>query len=92
MMFSALSALSPLDGRYAPRLAALRPIMSEFGYMKRRVQVEIAWLIALSDCGLEQFAPLTPNARRYLGQLVDDFSETDGAAIKTIEKTTNHDV
>ena len=92
MMFSALSALSPLDGRYAPRLAALRPIMSEFGYMKRRVQVEIAWLIALSDCGLEQFAPLTPNARRYLGQLVDDFSETDGAAIKAIEKTTNHDV
>ena len=92
MMFSALSALSPLDGRYAPRLAALRPIMSEFGYMKRRVQVEIAWLIALSDCGLEQFAPLTPNARSYLGQLVDDFSETDGAAIKTIEKTTNHDV
>ena len=66
--------------------------MSEFGYMKRRVQVEIAWLIALSDCGLEQFAPLTPNARRYLGQLVDDFSETDGAAIKAIEKTTNHDV
>jgi adenylosuccinate lyase len=92
MMFSALSALSPLDGRYAPRLAALRPIMSEFGYMKRRVQVEIAWLIALSDCGLEQFAPLTPNARRYLGQLVDDFSEADGAAIKTIEKITNHDV
>ncbi|MCX7234338.1 MAG: adenylosuccinate lyase, partial [Burkholderiales bacterium] len=92
MMFSALSALSPLDGRYAPRLAALRPIMSEFGYMKRRVQVEIAWLIALSDCGLEQFAPLTPNARSYLGRLVDDFSEADGAAIKTIEKTTNHDV
>lgn len=92
MMFSALSALSPLDGRYAPRLAALRPIMSEFGYMKRRVQVEIAWLIALSDCGLEQFAPLTPNARSYLGRLVDDFSEADGAAIKAIEKTTNHDV
>lgn len=92
MMFSALSALSPLDGRYAPRLAALRPIMSEFGYMKRRVQVEIAWLIALSDCGLEQFAPLTPNARSYLARLVDDFSEPDGAAIKAIEKTTNHDV
>ena len=92
MMFSALSALSPLDGRYAPKLAALRPIMSEFGYMKRRVQVEIAWLIALSDCGLEQFAPLTPNARSYLGRLVDDFSEADGAAIKAIEKTTNHDV
>lgn len=66
--------------------------MSEFGYMKRRVQVEIAWLIALSDCGLEQFAPLTPNARSYLGRLVDDFSEADGAAIKAIEKTTNHDV
>lgn len=92
MMFSALSALSPLDGRYAPRLAALRPIMSEFGYMKRRVQVEITWLIALSDCGLEQFAPLTPDARRYLGELVAGFSEADGDAIKSIEKTTNHDV
>ena len=49
MNFSAISALSPLDGRYAAKLAKLRPVMSEQGYMQRRVQVEVAWFIALSD-------------------------------------------
>ena len=92
MSFSAISALSPLDGRYASRLAKLRPIMSELGYMQRRLQVELAWLVALSDAGFGEFAPLTPDARRYLSGLVLNFSEADGEAIKTIEKTTNHDV
>lgn len=89
---SPISALSPLDGRYAGRLAALRPFMSEQGYMHRRVQVEIAWFIALSDAGFAEFAPLTPGARTYLLGLVKNFSEADAAAIKEIEKTTNHDV
>jgi adenylosuccinate lyase len=66
--------------------------MSEQGYMHRRVQVEVAWLIALSDCGFEEFKPLSPGARTYLLGLVKNFSEADGKAIKTIEKTTNHDV
>ena len=92
MSFSAISALSPLDGRYASRLAKLRPIMSELGYMQRRLQVELAWLVALSDAGFREFAPLTPDARRYLSGLVLNFSEADGEAIKAIEKTTNHDV
>ena len=92
MSFSAISALSPLDGRYASRLAKLRPIMSELGYMQRRLQVELAWLVALSDAGFQEFAPLTPDARRYLSGLVLNFSEADGEAIKAIEKTTNHDV
>ena len=92
MTFSTISALSPLDGRYAARLARLRPVMSEQGYMHRRVQVEVAWFIALSDCGFEEFKPLSPGARTYLLGLVKHFSEADGEAIKAIEKTTNHDV
>ncbi len=92
MNFSAISALSPLDGRYAAKLAKLRPAMSEQGYMQRRVQVEVAWLIALSDCGFAEFKPLTPGARTYLLALVKHFSEADAEAIKAIEKVTNHDV
>ncbi|RZL92159.1 MAG: adenylosuccinate lyase [Variovorax sp.] len=92
MSFSTVSALSPLDGRYAAKLSALRPLMSEQGYMHRRVQVEVAWFIALSDCGFPEFKPLTGGARKYLLGLVTNFSEADAIAIKQIEKTTNHDV
>jgi len=92
MTFSPISALSPLDGRYAAKLAKLRPVMSEQGYMQRRVQVEVAWFISLSDCGFAEFKPLSPGARTYLLGLVKHFSEADGEAIKVIEKTTNHDV
>jgi len=89
---STISALSPLDGRYAGRLAPLRPLMSEQGYMHKRVQVEICWFIALSDAGFAEFKPLSPGARTYLLGLVKNFSEADAVAIKEIEKTTNHDV
>jgi adenylosuccinate lyase len=92
MTFSAISALSPLDGRYAAKLSTLRPLTSELGYMHRRVQVEVAWFISLSDAGFAEFKPLTPGARTYLLGLVKNFSEADGEAIKDIEKTTNHDV
>ena len=92
MTLSTISALSPLDGRYAGRLAPLRPLMSEQGYMHKRVQVEICWFIALSDAGFAEFKPLTPGARTYLLGLVKNFSEADALAIKEIEKTTNHDV
>jgi adenylosuccinate lyase len=92
MTSSAISALSPLDGRYAAKLAKLRPAMSELGYMQRRVQVEVAWFISLSDCGFAEFKPLSPGARTYLMGLVKHFSEADGEAIKLIEKKTNHDV
>ncbi|MBS0509350.1 MAG: adenylosuccinate lyase [Proteobacteria bacterium] len=92
MSLSTITALSPLDGRYAAKLSALRPIMSEHGYMHRRVQVEVTWFIALSDAGFDEFKPLSPGARAYLQGLVKNFSEADTAAIKEIEKTTNHDV
>jgi adenylosuccinate lyase len=92
MNFTPISALSPLDGRYASKLNALRPLMSEQGYMHRRVQVEIAWFIALSDAGFDEFKPLSPGARTYLTGLVKNFSEADAVAIKEFEKVTNHDV
>ncbi|MEB2349466.1 MAG: adenylosuccinate lyase [Comamonadaceae bacterium] len=92
MELSPLTALSPLDGRYAAKLATLRPLMSETGYMHRRVQVEVAWFIALSDAGFAEFAPLSRAARAYLQSVVAQFDDKDCAAIKAIEKTTNHDV
>ena len=92
MSLSTLNALSPLDGRYAAKLSTLRPIMSEYGYMHRRVQVEVVWFMALSDAGFAEFKPLTTGARAYLLGLVKNFSEADCAAIKDFEKTTNHDV
>ena len=92
MDLTALTALSPLDGRYAPKLDALRPHLSELGYMRDRVQVELTWFIALSDAGFAEFKPLSSAARAYLHGLLRDFSELDGAAIKAIERTTNHDV
>lgn len=89
---STLMALSPLDGRYAPKVAALRPLLSEYGLMHRRVQVEVEWFVALSDAGLAGFAPFSEAARGLLRGLVVRFSEADAQAIKDIEKTTNHDV
>ena len=89
---STLSALSPLDGRYATKLNALRPLMSEFGLMHRRVQVEVEWFIALGEAGFAEFKPLCEVSRGYLRSLVLRFSEADARAIKEIEKTTNHDV
>ena len=89
---SVLTALSPLDGRYAPKLAALRPLLSEFGLMHRRVQVEVEWFIALSDAGLPELAPLAAAARAWLRRLVEAFAEVDAQANKDIERTTNHDV
>jgi adenylosuccinate lyase len=84
--------LSPLDGRYAAKVAPLRPLLSEFGLMHRRVQVEVEWFIALSDAGFAEFKPLSEASRGLLRSLVVRFSESDAQAIKEIEKTTNHDV
>ena len=82
MNLSSLTALSPLDGRYAGRVAALRPLLSEFGLMHRRVQVEVEWFIALSDAGFKEFRPLSEAARGLLRGLVLRFSEADAQAIK----------
>ncbi len=92
-MSSTLTALSPLDGRYAGKTAALRPIFSEYGLMHRRVQVELRWLLALADePKIAEVAPLSTAARAALLAIGDAFSEADGERIKEIERTTNHDV
>jgi adenylosuccinate lyase len=89
---SQLNALSPLDGRYASRGDALRGLLSEAGFMAHRVEVEVAWLVALSDAGLPELPAFSETARARLQQLVRDFSEADAARIKDIERVTNHDV
>ena len=87
-----LHALSPLDGRYASRLDPLRPLLSEASFMHRRVQVEVAWLIGLSDLGMAELPPFPEAARKTLQGWVDAFSLEDAARIKAIEAVTNHDV
>ncbi len=92
MSLSPLSALSPLDGRYATKTEALRPILSEAGFMHHRVKVEIAWLIALSEAGFAELKPFSGEARKHLETLASNFSEVDAERIKAIEAVTNHDV
>ena len=89
---STLSALSPLDGRYASKTDGLRPWLSEAAFMKQRVQVEVHWLIALSQAKLPDFPSFSANAEAVLLKLVADFSDTDAERIKAIEAVTNHDV
>ena len=88
----ALNALSPLDGRYAAKVAPLRSYWSEAGFMRHRVQVEVAWLIALSDAGLPELKPFSAAARARLNAIVTGFGDAEADAIKTFERTTNHDV
>ncbi|MFT5533164.1 MAG: adenylosuccinate lyase [Burkholderiaceae bacterium] len=92
MSLSPLSALSPLDGRYAAKTDALRPILSETGFMHHRVKVEISWLQALAQAGFSEITPFSPSASALLDKLASDFSEADAARIKAIEAVTNHDV
>jgi adenylosuccinate lyase len=88
----ALNALSPLDGRYAAQVASLRGLMSEAAFMRHRVAVEVAWLIALSDAGLPELPAFSAAARERLRSLVDGFGDAQAARIKDIERVTNHDV
>ena len=88
-----LLALSPLDGRYAGKVDALRPIFSEFGLIKARVQVEVEWLLALAAApGIVELKPFSGAAADRLRALAHGFSTDDAARVKTIERTTNHDV
>jgi adenylosuccinate lyase len=87
-----LSALSPLDGRYASKTDKLRPILSETGFMHHRVKVEIAWLQALSQAGFAEIKPFSSEAIAHLDKMAAEFGEKDAARIKEIEAVTNHDV
>ena len=89
----ALLALSPLDGRYAGKTEALRPIFSELGLMRRRVRVELHWLLALAgEAAIAEVRPPSDAARAALLAIDTQFGEADGERIKAIERTTNHDV
>jgi adenylosuccinate lyase len=93
MNLSSLTAISPLDGRYGGKTAELKPIFSEFGLMRFRVQVEIRWLQALAvQNDIEEVPAFTDEANALLNNISDHFSETDALRIKEIEGTTNHDV
>jgi len=88
-----LLALSPLDGRYAGKVDALRPIFSEYGLIKARVTVEVRWLLALADeAGIVELKAFTPAARERLAVLASHLTVEHAARVKEIERTTNHDV
>ncbi|HAZ97803.1 adenylosuccinate lyase [Halomonas meridiana] len=93
MQLSALTALSPVDGRYGAKAAALREHFSEFGLIRARVIVEVRWLQRLAEHGqIVEVPPLSAEATAFLEQLIRDFSVDDAERIKEIERTTNHDV
>ena len=93
MQLSELTAISPVDGRYGARLSPLKAIFSEYGLIKYRTQVEVAWLLALSqEAGIAEVPPLSADALAHLDRLVTGFDLTLAQAVKTHEKTTNHDV
>lgn len=93
MELSSLTAVSPIDGRYGDKVSALRAIFSEFGLLKFRVTVEVRWLQKLADCAQIKEVPVfSKEANDFLDKIVAEFNETDALRIKTIERTTNHDV
>ncbi len=90
---STLTALSPLDGRYATRAAALRPYLSEFALIRYRTLVEVRWLQLLAEePSISGLDPLAPPVKDVLNALVDDFGMEDARRVKALEATTNHDV
>ena len=92
-MINPISALSPLDGRYAASAQALRPIFSEYGLMQARVRVELEWLKALAaEPNIREVAPFSAATLAEIDSVISGFSLDDAAAVKAIEATTNHDV
>lgn len=93
MELSSLTAVSPVDGRYGDKVSPLRAIFSEFGLLKFRVEVEVRWLQKLATTvEIKEVPAFDADANAFLDAIVDNFSEEDAARIKTIERTTNHDV
>ena len=93
MELSALSAVSPIDGRYGSKTQALRPVFSEYGLIRQRVIVEVRWLQQLArHSGVTEVKPFSADADAVLESIVSNFSEADAARVKAIEATTNHDV
>ncbi len=90
---SELTALSPLDGRYRSKTAELHPLFSEFGLIRHRIRVEIKWLQYLAATPeIEEIPPFSDDSTEFLEKIIEDFSVADAERVKTIERTTNHDV
>ena len=88
-----LTALSPIDGRYASKVDSLRPYLSEFGLIHARVTVEVRWLQTLANhADIHEIQPFSAATNERLDAIVANFSEADAMRIKDIERTTNHDV
>ncbi|MEW7982950.1 MAG: adenylosuccinate lyase [gamma proteobacterium symbiont of Phacoides pectinatus] len=93
MELSTLTAISPIDGRYGAKTEDLRPIFSEYGLIRHRVQVEVRWLQALAANGqIGEVPPLSVHANNILDGIVTHFDGEDARRVKNIERTTNHDV
>ncbi|MCG3733074.1 adenylosuccinate lyase [Vibrio cincinnatiensis] len=93
MELSALTAVSPVDGRYGSKTIALRSIFSEYGLLKYRTIVEIRWLQKLAaTAAITEVPQLSAQANQFLDQLAENFNEQDAQRIKEVERTTNHDV
>ena len=93
MQLSSLTAVSPVDGRYAGKTAALRPIFSEYGLIRNRVLVEVRWLQRLAAHeGIAEVAPFSAAANALLNELAENFAIEHAERVKEIERTTNHDV
>ncbi|MCG5494674.1 adenylosuccinate lyase [Ectothiorhodospira variabilis] len=93
MDLSTLTAIAPVDGRYGTKTEMLRPIFSEFGLIRHRVQVEVEWLKALADHpGITEVPALSDHGVQILNGIVEGFAEEDARRVKNIESTTNHDV
>ena len=93
MTHTTLTAISPIDGRYSDKVDELRPIFSEYGLIRFRVQVEVRWLQALANqAEIVEVSTFSDCANQHLENIISHFSETDALRVKAIEKTTNHDV
>ncbi len=93
MDLTALTAISPVDGRYGDKTAELRAVFSEYGLIRNRILVEVRWLEMLSDHpSIKEVPALDKRARDRLDEIVDNFDEVDALRVKEIEKATNHDV
>ena len=93
MELTSLTAISPIDGRYAAKVASLRPIFSEYALLRFRVLIEIRWLQTLAEIPqLKEVEALSPSAQQFLNQLLENFTERDAQRIKEIERSINHDV
>ncbi len=93
MDLTAITAISPIDGRYGEKTAELRAVFSEYGLIRHRILVEVRWLEMLSDHpSIKEVPAIDQRARDRLDEIVDNFDESGALRVKEIEKTTNHDV